>query len=213
MTSYLDFFLYETLETQDRWLLVFLYSYQIADFFGYSAIAIGLAHLFGYPSERDYTFIDAEQAWAEVVGMFVRQVAICLKKSRWCVVVGPLKDQLCIDGNVGALLRVVRSAFALRTVRRCRANANRPMYWAQDREQSRSRGGGGHGSTPASRRSENGSEGRYPRLHQLIAVSHSVRFNVACNLWRSRLEVTTNMRGTMVLGYDLFEYLGIRVFS
>ena len=48
MTSYMDFPLYETLQTQDRWLLVFLYSYQIyADFFGYSAIAIGLALLFG----------------------------------------------------------------------------------------------------------------------------------------------------------------------
>jgi len=49
MTSYMDFPLYETLQTQDRWLLVILYSYQIyADFFGYSAIAIGLALLFGY---------------------------------------------------------------------------------------------------------------------------------------------------------------------
>src|SRR5204863_4652375 len=49
MTSYMDFPLYETLQTQDRWLLIFLYSYQIyADFFGYSAIAIGLALLFGY---------------------------------------------------------------------------------------------------------------------------------------------------------------------
>jgi alginate O-acetyltransferase complex protein AlgI len=49
MTSYMDFPLYETLRTQDRWLLVVLYSYQIyADFFGYSAIAIGLALLFGY---------------------------------------------------------------------------------------------------------------------------------------------------------------------
>jgi alginate O-acetyltransferase complex protein AlgI len=49
MTSYMDFPLFETLQTQDRWLLVFLYSYQIyADFFGYSAIAIGLALLFGY---------------------------------------------------------------------------------------------------------------------------------------------------------------------
>ena len=38
MTSYMSFPLYETLQTQDRWLLVFLYSYQIyADFFGYSA--------------------------------------------------------------------------------------------------------------------------------------------------------------------------------
>jgi alginate O-acetyltransferase complex protein AlgI len=49
MTSYMDFPLYETLRTQDRWFLVFLYSYQIyADFFGYSAIAIGLGLLFGY---------------------------------------------------------------------------------------------------------------------------------------------------------------------
>lgn len=49
MTSYMDFPLYETLRTQDRWLLIFLYSYQIyADFFGYSAIALGLGLLFGY---------------------------------------------------------------------------------------------------------------------------------------------------------------------
>lgn len=49
LTSYMSFPLYETLQTQDRWLLVFLYSYQIyADFFGYSAIAIGLGLLFGY---------------------------------------------------------------------------------------------------------------------------------------------------------------------
>ncbi|MBR0967802.1 MBOAT family protein [Bradyrhizobium diazoefficiens] len=49
MTSYMDYPLYETVATPDRWLLVFLYSYQIyADFFGYSAIALGLALLFGY---------------------------------------------------------------------------------------------------------------------------------------------------------------------
>jgi alginate O-acetyltransferase complex protein AlgI len=48
-TSYMDFPLYETLQPTDRWLLVILYSYQIyADFFGYSAIAIGLGLLFGY---------------------------------------------------------------------------------------------------------------------------------------------------------------------
>jgi alginate O-acetyltransferase complex protein AlgI len=49
MTSWMDFPLHQTLRTQDRWLLVFLYSYQIyADFFGYSAIALGLGLLFGY---------------------------------------------------------------------------------------------------------------------------------------------------------------------
>src|SRR6185295_13423636 len=49
MTSYMSFPLYETLQTQDKWLLVILYGYQIyADFFGYSSIALGLALLFGY---------------------------------------------------------------------------------------------------------------------------------------------------------------------
>ncbi len=49
MTSYMDFPLYETLRTQDRWLLAVLYGYQIyADFFGYSSIALGLGLLFGY---------------------------------------------------------------------------------------------------------------------------------------------------------------------
>jgi alginate O-acetyltransferase complex protein AlgI len=48
-TAYMDFPLYETLQPADRWLLVILYSYQIyADFFGYTAIAIGLGLLFGY---------------------------------------------------------------------------------------------------------------------------------------------------------------------
>ena len=49
MTSHMDFPLYEALQTQDRWILLFLYSFQIyADFFGYTAIAIGLGLLFGY---------------------------------------------------------------------------------------------------------------------------------------------------------------------
>ncbi|WP_354228411.1 MBOAT family O-acyltransferase [Bradyrhizobium sp. F1.4.3] len=60
MTSYMDYPLYETVRTQDRWLLVFLYSYQIyADFFGYSAIALGLGLLFGYrlPVNFDLPYI------------------------------------------------------------------------------------------------------------------------------------------------------------
>ena len=49
MTAYMAYPLYQTLQTQDKWLLVLLYSYQIyADFFGYSAIALGLGLLFGY---------------------------------------------------------------------------------------------------------------------------------------------------------------------
>ena len=62
MTSYMDYPLYETVATPDRWLLVFLYSYQIyADFFGYSAIALGLGLLFGYrlPVNFDLPYISA----------------------------------------------------------------------------------------------------------------------------------------------------------
>jgi alginate O-acetyltransferase complex protein AlgI len=49
MTSYMAYPLFDTLKTFDKWMLIFLYSFQIyADFFGYSSIAVGLALLFGY---------------------------------------------------------------------------------------------------------------------------------------------------------------------
>lgn len=49
MTSYMAHPLFETVKMGDKWLLLFLYSFQIyADFFGYSSIALGLALLFGY---------------------------------------------------------------------------------------------------------------------------------------------------------------------
>jgi alginate O-acetyltransferase complex protein AlgI len=49
MTVYMDYPMFQTVRTEDKWVLVFLYSYQIyADFFGYTAIAIGLGLLFGY---------------------------------------------------------------------------------------------------------------------------------------------------------------------
>lgn len=60
MTTYLDFPLYQTLNPADRWTLVVLYSFQIyADFFGYSAIALGLGLLFGYrlPVNFDLPYI------------------------------------------------------------------------------------------------------------------------------------------------------------
>src|SRR6266567_14472 len=66
MRSYMEFPLYETLQTQDRWLLVFLYSYQIyADFFGYSAIAIGLALLFGYRLPLNFNLPYASTSFSE----------------------------------------------------------------------------------------------------------------------------------------------------
>jgi len=49
MTAYMDFPFYETVQLQDKWLLLILYSDQIyADFFGYSSIAVGIGLLFGY---------------------------------------------------------------------------------------------------------------------------------------------------------------------
>ncbi len=66
MTSYMDFPLYETLRTQDRWLLVVLYSYQIyADFFGYSAIALGLGLLFGYRLPVNFNLPYASTSFSE----------------------------------------------------------------------------------------------------------------------------------------------------
>jgi alginate O-acetyltransferase complex protein AlgI len=65
MTAYMDFPLYETVRLEDKWLLVFLYSYQIyADFFGYTAIAIGLGLLFGYrlPINFNLPYISASFA-------------------------------------------------------------------------------------------------------------------------------------------------------
>jgi alginate O-acetyltransferase complex protein AlgI len=66
MTAYMSFPLSETLQTQDRWLLVFLYSYQIyADFFGYSAIAIGLGLLFGYRLPVNFDLPYISQSFSE----------------------------------------------------------------------------------------------------------------------------------------------------
>ncbi len=69
ITSNMDYPLYEALTAKNRWLCIFLYSYQIyADFFGYSAIAIGLALLFGYrlPTNFNLPYISTSlaQFWA-----------------------------------------------------------------------------------------------------------------------------------------------------
>ena len=58
ITSNMDYPLYEALTAKNRWLCIFLYSYQIyADFFGYSAIAIGLALLSVIGCRRTSTFL------------------------------------------------------------------------------------------------------------------------------------------------------------
>jgi alginate O-acetyltransferase complex protein AlgI len=49
ITTNMEYPLFENLTATNRWICLFLYSYQIyADFFGYSAVAIGLGLLFGY---------------------------------------------------------------------------------------------------------------------------------------------------------------------
>jgi alginate O-acetyltransferase complex protein AlgI len=66
MTAYIAFPYYETVRTGDKWLLVILYSYQIyADFFGYSAIALGLGLLFGYRLPVNFNLPYISQSFAE----------------------------------------------------------------------------------------------------------------------------------------------------
>jgi alginate O-acetyltransferase complex protein AlgI len=66
MTTYMDYPLYQTVSSADRWLLVVLYSYQIyADFFGYSSIAIGLALLFGYRLPVNFNLPYISRSFAE----------------------------------------------------------------------------------------------------------------------------------------------------
>ncbi|MDI3563561.1 hypothetical protein OWC48_24555 [Bradyrhizobium sp. Arg816] len=49
ITTNMDYPLFENLSITNRWICLFLYSCQIyADFFGYSAVAVGLGLLFGY---------------------------------------------------------------------------------------------------------------------------------------------------------------------
>jgi DNA invertase Pin-like site-specific DNA recombinase len=65
--------------------------------------------LIGYTSERDYSFIDARDQWANVLANLVRQVADTLERRRRHVAVGGATDRLCIDRKVGVQFRVARS--------------------------------------------------------------------------------------------------------
>jgi alginate O-acetyltransferase complex protein AlgI len=66
VTSNMDYPLYQALTAANRWICVFLYSAQIyADFFGYSAIAIGLALLFGYRLPENFRLPYNSQSFAE----------------------------------------------------------------------------------------------------------------------------------------------------
>ena len=66
LTTHMDYPLYHALRSSDRWLCLLLYSYQIyADFFGYSAIAIGLGLLFGYRLPINFNLPYISQSFAE----------------------------------------------------------------------------------------------------------------------------------------------------
>jgi hypothetical protein len=66
--------------------------------------------LIGYTStERDYSFLDTRQAWADVRTSLVREVAARLVKLGRRIVIGPSDDQLRIDAKVGVSFRIARA--------------------------------------------------------------------------------------------------------
>jgi len=66
--------------------------------------------LIGYISaERDYSFLDTRQAWADVRTSLVREVAARLDKLGRRIVIGPSDDQLRIDAKVGVSFRIARA--------------------------------------------------------------------------------------------------------
>jgi hypothetical protein len=65
--------------------------------------------MIGYTSERGYTFIDAEQTWAEATAKLALQVSDRLEKSGRHVLIGGLNNELCFDRKTRALFRVARS--------------------------------------------------------------------------------------------------------
>jgi DNA invertase Pin-like site-specific DNA recombinase len=65
--------------------------------------------LIGYTPERDYTFIDAESAWAEATTNLARQVSARLKNSGRHVRTEGANDELCIDRKDRVLFRAARS--------------------------------------------------------------------------------------------------------
>ncbi|WP_108513329.1 recombinase family protein [Bradyrhizobium algeriense] len=66
--------------------------------------------LIGYIStERDYSFLDTKQAWADVRASLVREVAARLDELGRRIVIGPSDDQLRIDAKVGVSFRIARA--------------------------------------------------------------------------------------------------------
>ena len=66
--------------------------------------------LIGYTStERDWSYLDTKQAWADARNSFAREVAANLEKLGRKIVMCPSSDHLCIDGKVGVAFRVARA--------------------------------------------------------------------------------------------------------
>jgi DNA invertase Pin-like site-specific DNA recombinase len=65
--------------------------------------------LIGYTSERDYTFIDAKENWAEVTSDLALQVSACLEKLVHHVLVGGRNDELLVDRINLLVFRVGRA--------------------------------------------------------------------------------------------------------
>ena len=66
--------------------------------------------LIGYTStERDWSYLDTKQAWADARNNFAREVAAALEKQGRRIVMCPSGDHLYIDGKIGVAFRVARS--------------------------------------------------------------------------------------------------------
>jgi DNA invertase Pin-like site-specific DNA recombinase len=87
--------------------------------------------LIGYtPTERDWSYLDTKQAWADARNSFTREVATTLEKLGHRIVMCPSGDHLYIDGKVGVAFRVARAqAVKGLTLWRIFRPSNKPHRW------------------------------------------------------------------------------------
>lgn len=65
--------------------------------------------LIGYTCERDHSFIDAAQAWAQVTAKLTRDVSDQLERAGRRVVIGETSEDICIDQKTRVLFRIARA--------------------------------------------------------------------------------------------------------
>jgi DNA invertase Pin-like site-specific DNA recombinase len=63
----------------------------------------------GYTPERDYTFIDAAQTWANATSDLVSKASSKLERAGHSAAIGGSNDEICVDRRTRILFRVARS--------------------------------------------------------------------------------------------------------